>query len=33
MMLSHILLKATNPREDLVAAGHRHMTPPPPTAR
>ena len=33
MMLSYILLKATNPREDLVAAGHRHMTPPPPTAR
>ena len=33
MMLSYILLKATNPREDLVTAGHRHMTPPPPTAR
>jgi hypothetical protein len=33
MMLSYILLKATNPREDLVAAGHRRMTPPPPTAR
>ena len=33
MMLPYILLKATDSREDLVAAGHCRMAPLPPTAR